>query len=377
MSDCCGGPPSNRKPKAAGFDLLSTRTDAPTEPEPACCGGNKTARFDAVLWISSGLFLIGAALGFFRHSIPHWAQEFSDTCLGLARQSWWAILTGIIVIAILAHTPREMIAAILGKPGSLRGILRSTAAGVFLDLCNHGILMVGMGLYKRGASLGQTIAFLIASPWNSFSLTLLLAALIGWKWMLCFLLLSALIGITTGCMAEWLTKRGHLPANPNTVTLPAHFTYRASWQEMRRALHPSASNLIHLARTGLRDSRMVLRWILLGFVLTACVKAFVPPEWLHQHYGPTLWGLGLTLLTTTILEVCSEGSAPLAAELLRGANAPGNAFTFLMAGAATDYTEILSLKSTTASWLCALILPMLSVPQVLLLACWMNQFGSP
>ena len=277
-------------------------------------------------------------------------------------------------MALLAHTPRELVAALLGKPGTLRGILRATGAGVMLDLCNHGILMVGMGLYQRGASLGQTIAFLIASPWNSFSLTLLLAALIGWQWMLLFLVLSAVIGIITGYLVEMLTRAGKLPANPNTVALPQHFSYRASLRSMRTALRFTLPNLRALFLRGLRDSRMVLRWILLGFVLTATVRAFVPPEWMHHHFGPSLWGLALTLIATTLLEVCSEGSAPLAAELLRTARAPGNAFTFLMAGAATDYTEVMSLKSTTGHWICALILPLLCVPQVLVIAILLNAY---
>ena len=306
---------------------------------------------------------------------------FSSTCLALAAQSWWAILFGIGVMAVLAHTPKELIAALLGKPGTLHGVLRATAAGVMLDLCNHGILMVGMGLYKRGASLGQTIAFLIASPWNSFSLTLLLTSLIGLKWTLVFLLLSALIGICTGYLVEVFTKTGWLPVNPHSVTLPRDFSYRSALRGMKPALRPTPANLRALLLLGIRDSRMVLRWVLLGFVMTAAVRAFMPPEWMHQHFGPTLWGLGLTLITTTLLEVCSEGSAPLAAELLRAAQAPGNAFAFLMAGAATDYTEMMSLKSTTGRWICALVLPLLSIPQVLLISYLINPplslLGSP
>ena len=47
-------------------------------------------------------------------------------------------------------------------------------------------------------------------------------------------------------------------------------------------------------------------------------------------------GLLLTLAAPTVIEVCSVGSSPIAADLLNRAGAPGNAFTFLMAGAATD-----------------------------------------
>ncbi len=46
------------------------------------------------------------------------------------------------------------------------------------------------------------------------------------------------------------------------------------------------------------------------------------------------------------MEACSQGSAPIAADLLTRAGAPGNSFAFLMTGVATDYTEIMVLKET-------------------------------
>jgi uncharacterized membrane protein YraQ (UPF0718 family) len=73
-----------------------------------------------------------------------------------------------------------------------------------------------------------------------------------------------------------------------------------------------------------------------------------------------------------LIEVCSEGSSPIAADILTRAQAPGNAFVFLMAGAATDYTELLSLRETTKSWKAALALPLISTPQVLLIG-WLLQ----
>ena len=61
--------------------------------------------------------------------------------------------------------------------------------------------------------------------------------------------------------------------------------------------------------------------------------------------------------------------------LLHRAAAPGNAFAFLMAGAATDYTEVLALRETTRSWKISLLLPALTVPQVVLIGWLMNRFG--
>ena len=56
------------------------------------------------------------------------------------------------------------------------------------------------------------------------------------------------------------------------------------------------------------------------------------------------------------MEVCSEGSTPIAADLLTRAKAPGNSFAFLMTGVSTDYTEIMVLKDTTRSLKVALFL---------------------
>ncbi len=43
-----------------------------------------------------------------------------------------------------------------------------------------------------------------------------------------------------------------------------------------------------------------------------------------------------------------------------------------MAGAATDYTEIASLRQTTRSWKATLGLPLISTPQVLVIG-WLIQ----
>ncbi len=123
----------------------------------------------------------------------------------------------------------------------------------------------------------------------------------------------------------------------------------------------------------MRGARIVLRWLVFGLVVAAAVRAFVTPEVFATWFGPTLVGLGFTLIAATIFEVCSEGSVPIAADLMNIAHAPGNSFTFLMAGVATDYTEVMVMKEATGSWKIALFLPLLTVPQVLLIAIVLNR----
>ena len=123
---------------------------------------------------------------------------------------------------------------------------------------------------------------------------------------------------------------------------------------------------------GLKDSKMIIKWILLGAILSSLAKVFISQGDFENYFAPTLLGLGTTLVLTTIMEICSEGATPFAADLMTRASAPGNSFTFLMAGVSTDYTEIMSLKETTKSFKIAFFLPLITVPQILIIGIILN-----
>ena len=287
---------------------------------------------------------------------------------------WWGMALGVVFVGILAHIPRDLVMSVLGHKEGFRSLLRATLAGVFLDLCSHGILAVGMKLYERGASTGQVMAFLLASPWNSLSLTLILFGLIGVGWTLLFILLSLVIGLVTGYLFDGLVRRGTLPANPHRELLNEEAEFASLWREFRASWSFSAGGASRLLREGLQGSRVVIRWALFGILLASLVRTLVPAEAFASWFGASMAGLWLTLLAATVIEVCSEGTTPIAADLMNRAAAPGNSFTFLMAGVSTDYTEVMSIRDTTGSWKIALYLPLLSVPQIMLIGAVLNQF---
>ena len=301
-----------------------------------------------------------------------WLNTASHSVFELMNNTWWAILLGIVMISILGRIPREFVMSALGNKPGLPGIIRATLAGTLLDLCSHGVLMVGSKLYERGASIGQVVAFLISSPWNSLSLTLILITLIGLTWTVGFILFSMLIAIITGRLFEMLVKRNVLPKNPQTSELPTNWRF---WTEVRSQWGKTdidAPFVFRMLTDGILESRMVVRWLLFGVCLASLLRAAIPPELFATFLGPTLVGLGITVLAATLIEICSEGSTPIAADILNRANAPGNSFAFLMGGVATDYTEVMVLKETTKSWRIALFLPLISLPQVIVLAWLIN-----
>lgn len=344
-----------------------------------CCGTQEHShggkrRIDVLLWGSLAVIAAALTVHFSGLDIPH-VTMFSHAIASLLSVMWWGIAAGIVAVGLMARVPREYFNKLLGRGDTFGGILRAAAAGLLLDLCSHGILMVGAKLYERGASLAQVMTFLIASPWNSISLTLILFALVGAKWTLVFIGASALVAIATGMIYVMLVKRGVLPDNPNKIDMPADFDLMADAKARLKSFKFNGTFVGGVVRDGFIEGRAVMRWLFFGLILAAMVRAFVSTEMLTQYFGPTMLGLFLTLIATTIIEVCSEGSTPVGAELVTRAGAPGNGFTFLMAGVATDYTEMLVLREVTKSWKIALSLPLITVPQILILGYIMNMAG--
>lgn len=344
-----------------------------------CCGQrSQKKKPDWILRICAPVVIVGY-LGYLLISFhgdwqANWLEplhSFFHTSYEMVNAMWWGVISASIFVGLLGRIPRELILSLLGRPGSKRGIVRATLAGLLLDLCNHGILILAMKLYERGASIGQVMAFLIASPWNSLTLTLILVGLIGLPWTLLFILGSLVIAWLSGWVFDRLVERNHLPQNPNHI----EFVKRPFWSGLKQAWKQedwSARAVIAMVWQGFKESKSVLRWIVFGIVMIALIRTFVPADSFSVWFGASASGLLLTLLAATVIEVCSEGSSPIAADLVNRASAPGNAFSFLMAGAATDYTEIMAVQNTTRSWAIALALPLITVPQVLLIGWLMN-----
>ena len=64
---------------------------------------------------------------------------------------------------------------------------------------------------------------------------------------------------------------------------------------------------------------------LLGALLAAAIRGFVPTNVFRDWFGATIGGLSLTLVAATVIEVCSEGSSPIGADLFNRAAAPETA----------------------------------------------------
>jgi uncharacterized membrane protein YraQ (UPF0718 family) len=293
---------------------------------------------------------------------------------------WWAILIGFLIGGIIDYfIPRKYIEKYLSRHRK-RTIIYSIIFGFLMSACSHGILAISIELYKKGANTSSVIAFLLASPWANLPITLLLMGFFGLKAL--FIIISALIIATiTGLIYQAFEKKGliecRLCEKGEDKSILEDFSIIKDINKRLTEFQFSLKNIKDAIFGTFKGSwaltKMVMWWLIIGMIMAAFARAYIPGHLFMEYMGPGLLGLIVTLMFATIIEVCSEGSSPLAFEIYSKTGAFGNSFTFLMAGVATDYTEI-GLIWHNIGKKAALWLPIITVPQIIFLGYIFNIF---
>jgi hypothetical protein len=337
---------------------------------PVCHKSAKAPFYQNKLFIITGIILLLIiSSGFFPILIP-----FRLAFLAYLKTIWWAVLLGLFLGGVIDYyIPREYISKILSKKSGST-IFNAVFLGFLMSACSHGILALSIQLHKKGASNPAVVSFLLASPWANLTITVMLIAFFGLKGLL-IILAAIIVAINTGFIFMFLEKKGLIEKNANIVEVSKDFSILKDVRTRAKDYKLSFKTLVNDSKgvTGgaLALADMVLWWIILGMLIASIAGAYIPVHFFHKFMGPTLLGLIVTLALATIIEVCSEGSSPLAFEIYRQTGALGNSFVFLMAGVATDYTEI-GLLWTNVGRRVALWMPVVTVPQIVALGYLFN-----
>lgn len=325
--------------------------------QPSCCHPSQPRALDGKI-IALILLAIGACAVSF--VIPL-VVPFQEHFLMYLSKVWWALLLGLVIGGAIDHfVSREYISHQLA--GQTRApIVRSVLLGFLMSACCHGIIAIAMQLYRKGASTASVVTFLLASPWANLTWTIFMIGFFGWAKGFYIIGVSLVIALVTGMIFQHLERTGHVETNPNTVDNKSKDHPRFWNVPVGHTL--SLRDAVAVGQGMLSLANMVLFWALVGLVSAAAIGAYVPTHIFHHYLGPTFGGMMATLAIATVIEVCSEGSTPIAFEIFRQTGALGNSLVFLLAGVATDYTEIgilwQNVGRKTALWL-----PLLTVPQI-------------
>jgi uncharacterized membrane protein YraQ (UPF0718 family)/YHS domain-containing protein len=322
-------------------------------------------------WYKERLYIVGiiTILLFISSYLIPFLNPLFNALVDYLKLIWWAILLGPLLGGVIDYLiPREYIQKYLGRHKK-RSIIYAVLFGFLMSACSHGILAIAIELYKKGANTSSVIAFLLASPWANLPITILFFGFFGVK-ALVLIISAIIIAMITGWIYMFLENKKLVECNKCGLDKDLKFSILKDMKQRLKKYEFNSKNLNNtvkgIAQGSWSLSRMVMWWILIGMIIASIARAFVPQHFFMAYMGATFLGIIVVLILATIIEVCSEGSAPMAFEIFNQTGAFGNSFVFLMAGVATDYTEI-GLIWQNIGRKAAIWLPIITVPQILAL----------
>lgn len=247
---------------------------------------------------------------------------------------WHWIALGFLAAGFIREfVPKKPLVTMLGGQG-LGTLLKAAILGVFADFLPHSSLQLAISLFDLGASRAAVIAFMVSTPWLCIVESTILLSFTGVELFLFIMVMTMVVAVLGGLVIGYLEKRKVIeswrPASSNTtLNTQGHRRPEDVRGRMVSALKYSYSFL-----------KVGGPWLAIGFLGAGIAKTLIPMEAIEGLLGHSLYSIPLALGIATIMEITLEASIPLICSLYTLGASPGVVFTLLMAGIATDITEL-------------------------------------
>ncbi len=259
-------------------------------------------------------------------------------------QVLWPLTLGFLLSAVVeALVPKQTVARLLGRD-TARSVALSAVFGAASSSCSYAAVAVARTLFRKGATLANTIIFEFASTNLVFELGLALLILLGWQFLgaefaggLVMVALLAVIFRLT--LRRRLTEEARSHAERGLLgRMEGHAAMDMSVTEgpfFRRLV--SARAFTSISHYFVMNAYSLWTDLLLGFLVAGALGAWVPHSFWSTLFltghgaGTQVWGAFIGPLIAVVSFVCSVGNIPLAAVLWRGGISFGGAIAFIFA----------------------------------------------
>jgi uncharacterized membrane protein YraQ (UPF0718 family) len=251
---------------------------------------------------------------------------------------WMVVSFGTAGIARAYLNPERMRKSSIGST-KLSGILWTTFAGTAVPICSCGSTPLGVSLYYSGAYLGPTLAFMTSTPVLNPVAIILTWGLLGKEVAIINIAAGLIMPIIVGIIGnKFAGDELHLKDLPNeTERKTLIFEEPTHFEKIKDGLKWSFTEL------AVTISKYTVSGVLLAGVIIGSVPQSIIQNYLGNPGFITLFGI---TVVAALMYVCAVGHIPMIAALVASGASPGIAITFLMAGAATNIPELLTIYKT-------------------------------
>ena len=259
---------------------------------------------------------------------------------GMIWQTGWTLVLGFAISSLLQSVvSTDQMKKVFGRSGP-REIALASLAGAASSSCSYASAAIMRTLFKKGAALATSLAFLFASTNLVLELGVILYLLLGWQ----FMAGEWIGGIVLVVIASVLVKLTY----PKQLVEAARSHNEAAGGHQHMTMVVEGDTLgqrlanprthIRVAQNFTMEWSMLWKDLAIGFVVGGLLSAFVPDDfwkalfltdaspWLKVPLNALLGPL-IAMLTF----VCSIGNVPLAAVLWAGGASFGGVLAFLYA----------------------------------------------
>jgi uncharacterized protein len=262
----------------------------------------------------------------------------------MAWEILWALCLGFILSAIIeAVVSKEHVSKLL-PDSSAKTIVVASVLGAASSSCSYAATALARSLFRKGADFIAAIAFQFASTNLVIELSVLLAALLGWRFMaaefvggpimiaLVVIFLRATLKPRVIEAARKQAERGLIGRMEGHAAMDMSLHTGTFWQKLTSAKGYTATTHYYWM-----DWYSLWPDIAGGLLISGCLAAWVPQHFWQGFFLvghpmlAKLWGPFVGPLVAVLSFVCSVGNVPLAAVLWNGGISFGGVIAFLFA----------------------------------------------
>ena len=277
--------------------------------------------------------------------IPHELWRAVSFAFGMTWEILWALILGFALSAVVQAVVSKREMRRLLPDDSPRTLLVASGLGAASSSCSYASVALARSLFRKGADFTAAMAFEIASTNLVIELGIVMALLLGWRFVVGEFVGGPLMIVLVALLFRIFLKRrlvdearaeaekGRVGSMEGHAEMDMSVAGGGSW--WRRLRTPAG--FTSTADYFVMDWAAVGRDIFGGLLIAGALAAWVPDSFwqslfLEHHstvakiWGPLI-GPGVAILSF----VCSIGNVPLAAVLWNGGISFGGVLAFIFA----------------------------------------------
>lgn len=303
-------------------------------------------------------------------SVFHLITHFLSVLSAMVWQVYWPLAFGLMLSSILRNClPIDTVIHHLGKT-SVKSLIITTILGMVSSSCSYAAASLSRTLISKKASLGNAMAFLVASTNLILEMFIVLVSLLGWQFLWGEVTGGIILIIITACLFSLYPKaqENALRQKLSNENMSQHISMNMNTDPNKKTHNKIINKICHSAGFFQMDIAMIGKEIMIGVLISSLLIAVIPNNWwqhifIEQHTSMPFWlhsflDVLIGILVAIIAYVCSVGNLLLAAALWHGGISFGGVMGFILADVLTIPMAHVYKKyygASPARWMVALL----------------------